>query len=156
MRQYRFRALVTLAPAAREGPAQRLPSRVPALTAHACCLVQPACHHEYFPAVISCDEALSPARHATMTIALADGEAEAFFAPGQCFTIWADGTVGPTVRAEGLVGYGVMSRRTSRLSAGVVHDRDSPGGSRRQGGSDGDPPVTVAAPGGAVPCCTEQ
>ena len=58
-----------------------------------------------------------------MTIALADGEAEAFFAPGQSFTIWADGTVGRTVRAEGLVGYGVMSRRTSRLSAGVVHDR---------------------------------
>jgi len=26
-----------------------------------------------------------------MTIALADGEAEAFFAVGQGFTIWADG-----------------------------------------------------------------
>jgi hypothetical protein len=35
----------------------------------------------------------------------------------------ADGTVGRTIRAEGLVGYGVMSRRTSPLSPGVVHDR---------------------------------
>jgi hypothetical protein len=123
VRRYRFRALVTLAPAAREGPAQRLPSRVSALTAHACCLVQPACHHEYFPAVISWDEALSPARHAMMTIALADGEAEAFFGPGQCFTIWADGSVGRTIRAEGLVGYGVISCQTSPLPAGVVRDR---------------------------------
>ena len=58
-----------------------------------------------------------------MTIALADGEAEAFFAPGQCFMIWADGTVGRTIRAEGLVGYGVISCRTSPLPPGVVHDR---------------------------------
>jgi hypothetical protein len=56
VRQYRFRVLVTLAPSAREGLAQRLPSRVCALTADACCLVQPACHREYFPAVISWDE----------------------------------------------------------------------------------------------------
>ena len=117
MRQYIFRALVTLAPAAREGPAQGLQSRVRALTAYACCLVQPARHHDYFPAVISRDEELplSPARHATMTIALADGEAEAFFASGQCFAIWADGTIGRTIRAEGLVGYGVISGQTSAL-----------------------------------------
>jgi hypothetical protein len=125
VRRYRFRALVTLAPAAREGPAQRLPSRVRALTAHACCLVQPAGHHEYFPAGISWDGELplSPAAHAMMTIALAHGEAEAFFASGQCFTIWADGTVGRTIRAEGLVGYGVISCQTSPPPAGVVRDR---------------------------------
>jgi len=123
VRPYRFRVLVTLAPTAREGPAQRLPSRGRALTAHACCLVQPACHHEYFPAVTSWDEVLSPARYAMMTIALADGEAEAFFAVGQGFTIWADGTVGRTIQAEGLVGYGVISCQTSSLPPGVVHDR---------------------------------
>ena len=58
-----------------------------------------------------------------MTISLADGEAEAFFAPRQCFTIWADGTVGRTIRAEGLIGYGVISCQTSPPSAGVVDDR---------------------------------
>lgn len=125
MRQYRFRALVTLAPAAGEGPAKGLPSRTRALTAHACCLIQPACHYEYFPAVICWDEELPrwPARHAMMTIALAAGEAEAFFAPGHCFTIWADGTFGRTIRAEGLVGYGVISCQTSPLPAGAGRSR---------------------------------
>ncbi len=56
---------------------------------------------------------MPPAGRAVMTIALADGEAEAFFAPGQCFTIWADGTVGHTIRADGLAGYGVISRQMS-------------------------------------------
>jgi hypothetical protein len=125
VRQYRFRVLVTLAPSAREGLAQRLPSRVRALTADACCLIQPACHREYFPVVISWDEQLppSPAAPAMMIIALADGEAEAFFSLGRCFTVWADGTVGRTVRAEGLVGYGVISGQISPLPADVVRDR---------------------------------
>jgi hypothetical protein len=125
VRRYRFRTLVTLEPAEREGPAGYRPNLPRALSGHACCLVQPAYHHEYFPAVISRDEEppLSPARHAVMTIALADGEAEAFFAPGQRFTIWADGTVGRTIRAEGLIGYGVISRRTSPLPGGLARDR---------------------------------
>jgi len=124
VRQYRFRVLVTLAPAGRGGPGLRLPNRMRALTAHACCLIQPARHREYFPAVICPDEELPPsAAHAMMTIALADGEAEAFFALGRCFTLWADGTVGRTVRAEGLVGYGVISGQISPLPAGAVRDR---------------------------------
>jgi hypothetical protein len=125
VRQYRFRVLVTLAPSAGEGLAQRLPSRVRALTADACCLVQPARHREYFPAVISWDKQLppSPSAPAMMIIALADGETAAFFALGRCFTIWADGTVGRTVRAEGLVGYGVISGQISPLPADVVRDR---------------------------------
>jgi hypothetical protein len=95
-----------------------------ALTARACCLIQPACHHEYFPAVICPDEELPPSpAHAMMTIALADGEAEAFFALGRSFAVWADGTVGRTVRAEGLVGYGVISGQISPLPAGAVRDR---------------------------------
>jgi hypothetical protein len=125
VRQYRFRAVVALAPAVREGPAGRLPNQASALTAHACCLIQPAYHHEYFPAVISRHEEppLSPAGHAVMTIALADGEAEALFAPGQRFTIWADGIVGPTIRAEGLVGYGVISCQASPLPADLADGR---------------------------------
>ena len=115
MRQYRFRALVTPAPAAGEGPTRSLLRRPRALTAHACCLLQPFCYREYFPAVISQDEELppQPGGHAVVTIALADGEAEALFAPGQGFTIWADGVVSHTIRAEGLVGYGVIRGRES-------------------------------------------
>ena len=65
--------------------------------------------------MISWDEQLppSPAAPAILIIALADGEAEALFALGRCFTVWADGTVGRTVRAEGLVGYGVICARES-------------------------------------------
>ena len=48
-----------------------------------------------------------------VTIALADGEAEAHFAAGQRFTIWADGVVDRTIRPEGLVGYGVICARES-------------------------------------------
>jgi hypothetical protein len=143
VRQYRFRAVVALAPAVREGPARRLPNLARALTAHACCLIQPAYHHEYFPAVISRDEEppLSPAGHAVMTIALADGEAEALFAPGQRFTIWADGIVGRTIRAEGLVGYGVISCQASPLPAGLADNRI------HRGTADPDPRHRLAAVG---------
>jgi hypothetical protein len=125
VRQYRFRALVTSVPEAGEGPAGRLPNPARAPTAYACCLIQPAYHHEYFPAVISRAEepSLPPAGHAMMTVALAEGEARAFFAPGQRFTIWADGTVGRTIRAEGLIGYGVISCQTSPLPAGLADGR---------------------------------
>ena len=54
-------------------------------------------------------------------MALADGEAEALFAPGQRFTIWADGVVDRTIRPEGsgdsdgtrrkTAGPGAVSRR---------------------------------------------
>ncbi len=43
-----------------------------------------------------------------VTVALADGEAEAYFAAGQGFTVWADGVVDHTIRAEGMIGYGVI------------------------------------------------
>jgi hypothetical protein len=123
VKRYRFRALVTLGPAASAGPARRIPSRMRVLTAHACCLVQPAYHCEYFPAVISRDAELPLARHAMMTIALTDGEAEALFAPGQRFTIWDDGMVGRTIRAEGLFGYGVIFSPASQPPGGLADDR---------------------------------
>lgn len=102
MRQFRFRALVTLDPVARDGPARQYASGTHALMVHACCLVQPSCD-KYFPAVISRDEEqpLQPGEHAVVTIALAGDDAEAFFAPGQRFTLWAGGDVG----------HGTISRR---------------------------------------------
>lgn len=39
---------------------------------------------------------------------LADGEAEVYFAPGRGFTIWADAVVHHKIRAEGLIGRGVI------------------------------------------------
>ena len=115
MRQYRFRALVTPDTAAREGPARGLTRRVRSLTAHDCCLLEPFCYRVYLPAVISPDGGLplQPGRRVVVTIALADGEAEAHFAAGQRFTIWADGVVDRTIRPEGLVGYGVICARES-------------------------------------------
>jgi hypothetical protein len=53
--------------------------------------------------------------NAVVTVVLADGEAEAYFAAGQDFTIWADGMAGHTIRAEGLVGCGVIFDPESRL-----------------------------------------
>lgn len=103
MRQYRFRALVTLGTAAREGPARGLTSRMRALMAHDCCLLQPFCCRVYLPAVISPDRELplQPGGRVVVTIALAGGEAEALFAPGRRFTIWADAVVDRTIRARG-------------------------------------------------------
>jgi hypothetical protein len=71
--------------------------------------------------MISLDEGVpvGPGGPAVLTVALADSEAEAFFCPGQCFTIWADGLVGRTVQAMGRVGYGVIARRTSPARAPV-------------------------------------
>jgi hypothetical protein len=65
---------------------------------------------------------VSPGGHAMLTVALADSEAEAFFCPGQYFTIWADGLVGSTVQATGRVGYGVIARRASPARARVDGD----------------------------------
>lgn len=44
----------------------------------------------------------------SLTMTLASHEAEVYFAPGRGFTIWADAVVHHTVRAEGLIGCGVI------------------------------------------------
>jgi hypothetical protein len=54
--------------------------------------------------------------HVVVTAVLTDGEAEAYFAPGQRFTIWSDAVVGHAVCADGLVGYGVISRPSARAA----------------------------------------
>jgi hypothetical protein len=110
MRKYRFRALITFDPAARGDRARGC------LDATHIYLVQPG-RSRYFPAVISADGELPmpPAVPAVVTTALADGEVEAFFAPGQRFTLWANAVVGHTIRARGLAGHGVISRSGSLL-----------------------------------------
>ena len=121
MMRYTFRALITLSPKVPEDPAPCCPGRAHALAARGCYLIQPFSCHGYLPAMISLDEGVpvSPERHAMLTVALADSEEEAFFSPGQHFTIWADGLVGSTVQAVGRVGHGVIARRTSPAQAPV-------------------------------------
>ena len=93
------------------------PSTTRRPTTHTCCLIEPS-YRQYFPAVIYRDEELPPRPrvHVVVTIALTGGEAEAYFAPGQRFTIWSDAVVGHTVCADGLVGYGVISRPSARAA----------------------------------------
>jgi hypothetical protein len=122
MGQYRFTAQVMLDLAAREYAA-----RCGQSAAQACCLVEPS-RYTYFPAVIETEEE-QPQRgvaHALITTTLYDGEAGAFFAPGQRFTIWADALVGHTIRADGLVGYGVICQCVS-LPAPRAHRDRAPG-----------------------------
>jgi hypothetical protein len=75
---------------------------------------------------------LQPGRRVVVTMALADGEAEALFAPGQRFTIWADGVVDRTIRPEGLAGFGVICARESPPRLGGDSD-----GTRRKTASPG-------------------
>jgi hypothetical protein len=110
MRQYRFRAVITLGPAAREDAA-----RGHLGGPHTCYVVQP-CHGKYFPAVICLEDdevPLRPGVRALLSAVLADGEAKTLFAPGQRFTIWADAIIGHTVVADDLIGRGVISHRVS-------------------------------------------
>jgi hypothetical protein len=105
MKQYRFRVLIKLDPAAGENGVRDHLGRT-----HTCSLIQP-CHGTYFPAVISPDgdltaRAMTPA---VVSTALATGEAGAFFAPGQRFTIWADAVAGHAILADRLLGYGVIA-----------------------------------------------
>lgn len=105
VQQYRFKALITPAPAAVENAVRGHLGRT-----RTCCLVQ-SCHGTYFPAVISpagevTARAVLPA---VVSTALATGEAEAFFAPGQCFTVWADAVIGHTIQADRLLGHGVVA-----------------------------------------------
>ena len=91
---------------------------------HACCLRQPYLG-TYLPALISAEEVLTAraAMHAVISTPLADGEAEAFFAPGQRFTIWADAVVGHMMQAHGLIGHGIIARPNSSPLSSAHGDR---------------------------------
>ena len=99
MKQFRFRALVTLDPSAscpdrrHDGPIRHL--------VHAQRLDNPA-RGKYLPATILTDdgEPLQAGRRQVATIAVADDDALSYLAPGQPFTLWG--------RASGR---GVISRR---------------------------------------------
>jgi hypothetical protein len=127
VRQFRFTALVMLDPAARD-QAARCGRGGPL----ASCLVEPS-RYTYFPAVIETGPArlARPGTHALITAALHDSEAGAFFAPGQRFTIWADALVGETVRADGLLGYGLICQCVSLPAPRVHLDRSSGAGQAR-------------------------
>lgn len=105
MRQFRFRALVTIeswAPARHGQDSRELDSSAThALMIHARRSGQPSCS-KYFPAAISRDDGqpLEPGERQVVTITIADDEAELFLAPGKPFTIWGGGT-----------GRGIVSRR---------------------------------------------
>ena len=105
VKQHRFRAMITPGPAAGGNGMRSQLGRT-----HTCCLVT-TCHSTYFPAAISPDEELAPRAviPAVVRIALAAGEAEAFFAPGQRFTVWADALAGHAVHADRLIGHGVIA-----------------------------------------------
>ena len=117
MRQYRFRAQVLSNPAAHDGLVRGVPGKSRPARTRTFCLIEPS-YRQYFPAVISQDEELPPGPgvHVVVTTVFTDGEAEAYLAPGRRFTIWSDAVVGRTVCADGLVGYGVISRPSARAA----------------------------------------
>jgi hypothetical protein len=134
VKPYRFRALITSRLTAGDGAAHGLLGGT-----HACCLVQPR-HGSFFPAVISPDQELTTraAWSAVVSITVAGGEAEAFFAPGQRFTIWADAVVGDTIQARGLAGHGITGYPISLPASRAQNDgaagrsRAPPVGAARQ------------------------
>ena len=106
---YTFSALVTFDVATHGGAACRYPDGP-----RTRCVVQ-ASRRQYFPGMLWRDmqPRPTPAVHAQLSVALNDGEAEAFFTPGQRFTIWADAIVGTTICGDGFVGYGVIESQKS-------------------------------------------
>jgi hypothetical protein len=74
-----------------------------------------------FLAVISRGGELPQGRggDAVVTVALAGGEAETFFLPGQPFTIWADCRAGDALWPGGQAGHGVICGRVSLAPAGA-------------------------------------
>jgi hypothetical protein len=104
VRQFRFRALVTLeswAPARGRDPRGLDPSATHALMIHAWHADQPS-RTRSFPAAIARDDGrpLGSGEHQVVTITIADDEAPLFLAPGRRFTIWGGGS-----------GRGVISRQ---------------------------------------------
>jgi hypothetical protein len=106
VRQFRFRALITLDPAAPRPatlhpPARQYPNHTHALMIQAHDLRTG--YIRYFPAELCSDseQPLHPGDRAVVTITVTDDEASAFFGAGQRFTLWSGGDVG----------HGTISRR---------------------------------------------
>lgn len=101
MKQYRFRAVITLEPASADGKRGRYESGTRHLLVHAWRLDEPLLG-KFLPAMILCDsgQPLEGGKNQVATIAVTDDDALAYLAPGQPFTLWGQGT-----------GHGVISRR---------------------------------------------
>ena len=101
MKQFKFRALVTLDPSAPGRDGRQYPSGTHALMVHARQL-DDLSHDKCFPTVIACDaeEPLQPGERMVVTVTVAGDDALQYLAAGQQFTLWG---------ASG--GHGVISRR---------------------------------------------
>jgi hypothetical protein len=101
MKQFMFRALVTLDQPAQDGAGRQYPSRTRGLMVHASRIGQPSCD-KYFPALISRDDdrPLQSGEPTVVTITVADDDAPGYLRVGQTFTLWGGGT-----------GHGIVSRQ---------------------------------------------
>lgn len=97
-----FRALITLGAAAHDSPGHDYPSGTRAVMVRASGFTRPA-HRKCFEALIERDDEpyLRHDDREVVTITVTDDQAEAFFAPGQHFTLWNGHDIGT----------GVVSRR---------------------------------------------
>jgi hypothetical protein len=106
VRQFKFRALMTLDSWAKDRRRGLDPSATHFLMVHVLHAGQPS-SEKYFPAAITRDDGqpLQPGQSQVVTIAVTDDEAPLFLAPGQPFTIWGGG-----------YGRGIVSRRVFTTS----------------------------------------
>jgi hypothetical protein len=103
VRQYKYRAVVSLDSAARNAPAWGYPSGTHAVMIRCSHLAAPALCR-YFPAAIYQldDRPLAPGEAGVVvTIEVADDAATEFLGPGQHVSLWTGGDIG----------HGVISRR---------------------------------------------
>jgi hypothetical protein len=106
VKQFRFRALVTVEVPARGGPGRQYPSGTRALMVHARRIGQPSCD-KYFPASICRDDGLPlrPGQRAIVTITVTGDDAAEYLGSGQPFTLWGGGA-----------GHGIISRQVFTAS----------------------------------------
>jgi hypothetical protein len=103
LKQFRFKAVVSLDRSGQQPPGGQYPSGTHSLMVRAPCRDQPGLR-KYFPAVIFRDDEqpLSPGDTGVIvTIRIADDDAPNFFCPGQPIALWNGGDVG----------HGTVSRR---------------------------------------------
>lgn len=103
VRQYKYRAVISLDHAACNAPSWRYPSGTHSVMIRCSKMAAPA-QRRSFPAAIyrPDDQPLAPGEaHVVMTIEIADDEASAFLGPGQHITLWNGRDIG----------HGVISRR---------------------------------------------
>lgn len=113
MRQFMFRALVTLNPAdtspgAGHSPVLHYPSHTRALVILAQPLRADGSPAQYFPTEIWRDDELPlcPGDHVAVTVRVSDEHADRYFDAGQRFTLWSGGQVGYGIMYQRITGHG--------------------------------------------------